>query len=83
MQHERVQSETTGREGLLGGDSLETLVVVSKVKKFIRDRSGLNTSQEAIDALSTVVSVVCNQAILKAREDGRKTVMGRDIDFSR
>ena len=63
------------------GDSLETLVVISKVKKFIRDQGGLNTSQDAIDALSTVIAVVCERAIMRAREDGRKTVLGRDIEL--
>ena len=57
----------------------DILVVVSKVKKFIRGQSGLNTSQCCVDALSRKIADLCNQAITNARNDGRKTVMGRDI----
>jgi histone H3/H4 len=57
----------------------EVLVVVSKVKKFIRANSGLNTSQCAIDALSKKIAELCTQGANNARTDGRKTLMGRDI----
>ena len=57
----------------------ETLVVVSKVKKHIKDRSGMNTSQTAIDELTKQVLSMCEQAITKAANEGRKTVMDRDI----
>lgn len=57
----------------------ETLVVVSKVKKHIKDRSGMNTSQTAIDELTKVVHQMCENAISRAADDGRKTVMDRDI----
>jgi histone H3/H4 len=58
---------------------VETLVVVSKVKQLIRDRSEMNTSQCAIDALTDKVVEECRKAIENARTAGRKTVMGRDI----
>jgi len=75
-------SDNTARKEdfeMSGGETTETLVVVSKVKKLIRDRSGLNTSQEAVDALTAMVAVACGRAIEKAKEGGRKTVMGRDF----
>lgn len=59
--------------------AVDTLVVVSKVKNFIRERSGMNTSQCCIDALTQKVCRDALQAIEKAKEAGRKTVMGRDI----
>lgn len=59
--------------------SVETLVVVSKVKNLIREHSDFNTSQCAIDALTQKVVDECFKAIEKARECGRKTVMGRDF----
>jgi len=62
-----------------GGESAETLVVVSRVKKFVRDQSGLNTSQCTIEALSNLVSQAIAKAIESAKNDGRKTVMGRDF----
>lgn len=57
----------------------EILVVASKVKKYIADRSGMNTSASAFEALTDRIRWLCDKAIEKAREDGRKTVMDRDI----
>lgn len=60
-------------------ESAETLVVVSKVKRMIRDTAGMNTSQCCIDALTKKINDECRQAIERAKTAGRKTVMGRDI----
>jgi len=57
----------------------EVLVVASKVKKYISERSRMNTSAGTMDALSDRVRAICEVAIQNAREDGRKTVMDRDI----
>ena len=57
----------------------ETLVVVSKVKKLIRSKAGLNTSQCCIDALTRKVTEAIQSGVESARQAGRKTVMGRDI----
>jgi len=51
----------------------EVLVVVSKLKKYIRSVSGMNTAGNVAPALSDVIRNLCNQAIEKARSDGRKT----------
>ena len=66
----------TVKEGKIKTD---TLVVVSKVKKYIQDRADMNTSADTMDALTRVVTQVCDQAIKNAIADGRKTVMGRDV----
>lgn len=58
---------------------VETLVVVSKLKQFIRERSGMNTSQCLIDAMTQKICQEALNAIEKAQTAGRKTVMGRDI----
>lgn len=58
---------------------VDTLVVVSKVKGFIKDQSEFNTSQCAIDALTQKVVQECQKAIDHAKSQGRKTVMGRDF----
>jgi len=60
-------------------DDIDTLVVVSKIKKLIRDRSDFNVSQCCIDALTDKVVQECLKGIETARAAGRKTVMGRDI----
>jgi histone H3/H4 len=58
----------------------DALVVTSKIKKLIRDKSGFNTSAELIDSLSQKVEQICLSAIERAKADGRKTVKGRDLD---
>lgn len=57
----------------------EVLVVTSKVKKFIKDKGGCNTSAETIDVLSKAVQILCEKGVEQAKNDGRKTVMARDI----
>jgi len=58
----------------------EVLVVASKVKKLIKDRSAMNTSATAMDALSKVLERECARAIERAQADKRKTVMDRDFE---
>ncbi|MBP8806592.1 MAG: hypothetical protein KBI14_08215 [Kofleriaceae bacterium] len=57
----------------------EILIVVSKLKKYIRERSGMNTSDAVADVLSEHVRAICDDAIRTAAADGRKTVLDRDV----
>ncbi len=57
----------------------DVLIVVSRMKKYIRDRSGMNTSDAVAVALSEHVRAVCDEAIRIAGADGRKTVLDRDV----
>jgi hypothetical protein len=57
----------------------EILIVVSKLKKYIKDRSGFNTSDAVAEVLSDHVRAICDQAIRIAATDGRKTVLDRDV----
>ena len=57
----------------------EVLVVVSKLKAYIKARSGMNTSDGAMDVLSDIVREVADKAIQKAAAEGRKTVLDRDF----
>ena len=57
----------------------EILIVVSKMKKYIKDRSGMNTSDAVADMLSDHVRAVCDEAIRAAARDDRKTVLDRDV----
>ena len=57
----------------------DTLVVTSKVKKFIKEKGEMNTSAETIDILSKAVERLCAKGMESAKADGRKTVMARDI----
>lgn len=57
----------------------EVLVVVSKMKQYIKDISEMNTSEEVNQILSDVIREECEKAITSARAEGRKTVMARDF----
>lgn len=57
----------------------ETLVVVSKVKAFIKTHSGMNVSGTVADALTKIVEKECLKAIENAKAENRKTVMDRDF----
>jgi len=57
----------------------DVLIVVSKMKKYIKERSGMNTSDAVADVLGEHVRRVCDDAIRAAAADGRKTVLDRDV----
>jgi len=57
----------------------EVLVVVSKLKRYVRERSDMNTSDNVVVPLSDHLRALCNEAIGNAARDGRKTVMDRDF----
>ncbi len=57
----------------------EVLVVVSKLKGYVRARSEMNTSENVIPVLSDHLRRLCDEAIRNAARDGRKTVLDRDF----
>jgi hypothetical protein len=57
----------------------EILVVVSKLKAYVRERSGMSTSDSVSELLSDRLRRMCDQAIQRAQRDGRRTVMDRDF----
>ena len=57
----------------------EVLIVASRLKDYIRAKSGYNTSDKVLEPLSEIVRRVCDDAIENARRDGRMTVLDRDI----
>ena len=61
------------------GSEKEILVVVSKLKSYFRSVSGMNTAGSVAPRLSDIIRHLCDQAIEKAKSDGRKTVMDRDF----
>ncbi|MEK7355697.1 MAG: hypothetical protein AAB250_04575, partial [Bdellovibrionota bacterium] len=58
----------------------EILVVASKLKSYIKARSDMNTSDAVMEKLSHKLRRLCDGAIDKARSEGRKTVLDRDLD---
>lgn len=57
----------------------EILVVASKLKNYVREKSGMNTSAGVLAVVSDKIRQMCDQAIENARNDGRKTVKDRDF----
>ncbi len=59
------------------------LVVASKVKAFVKEKSGgMSTSAAVMEVLTRIIENECVKAIEKAKQDGRKTVMDRDFQSS-
>lgn len=58
----------------------EILIVVSKLKNYIKAQSEMNTSGNVADKLSAILRRMCDTAIANAKRDGRKTVMDRDFE---
>ncbi|MEX1100111.1 MAG: hypothetical protein WEB87_06780, partial [Bacteriovoracaceae bacterium] len=56
-----------------------SLVVASKVKKYVKEKSGLSTSSKAFDQLSSRIQKICDESAQTAREAKRKTVMDKDF----
>lgn len=57
----------------------EVLVVASKVKAYIKARSGLAVSSGVMDALSEHIRRLCDESIRESRRNERKTVLDRDV----
>ena len=57
----------------------EVLVVASKIKKYIKDKAGMNTSGNTMEALTELLTQALDRAIESAKSEGRKTVMDRDL----
>jgi hypothetical protein len=75
---EKSERETTMSEAE-GNSGKEVLIVASKLKNYIREKSGMNTSAAVVDVLSDKIRELCDQAVEAAKRDGRKTVMDRDF----
>lgn len=58
----------------------ENLVVVSKVKAWVKSQSGLSTSAAAMPELTKILQKELEKAIKRAKDAGRKTVLDRDIE---
>jgi UDP-N-acetylglucosamine transferase subunit ALG13 len=71
----------TGAKTNINSDSFnqDILIVVSKLKKYIKDKHGLNTSGDVATKLSDIVRVACDRAAETAKVEGRKTLMDRDF----
>jgi hypothetical protein len=48
-----------------------------KLKSYVREKSGYNTSNRVVVPLSDAVRELCDRAIEKARAEGRLAVLDR------
>ena len=55
------------------------LIVASKLKNHIKEKSGLSTSSQCATQLTVRVEKICALSSEKAKADKRKTVMDRDL----
>lgn len=62
-----------------GPPPTEILVVASRLKDYVRAKSGFNTSDNVLSVLSDKLRRLCDEAIQRARAEGRMTVMDRDF----
>ncbi len=72
-----VRTESAGKAA--SATPTEVLVVASRLKDYIRAKSGYNTSDRVLSPLSDIVRRVCDKAIENARREGRMTVLDRDL----
>lgn len=83
------QKKDTPRRIMVGGQNRtklndqafegDILIVASKLKKYIKEKHGLSTSSNVMEALSSIVRIATDRAVENAKREGRKTVMGRDF----
>ena len=57
----------------------EVLIVASRLKDYVKQQAGMNTSDRALGPLSDLVRDAIDTAIENARRDGRSTVLDRDV----
>jgi histone H3/H4 len=60
---------------------MESLIVISKVKKFIKEKADMNTSSGFFEPLNNDITKACRDAVAHAQKLGRKTVMGKDFNL--
>jgi histone H3/H4 len=61
------------------GSAHEVLIVVSKLKQYIKQQAAMHTADTVHGVLSDHVRHLCDQAMAHATVEGRKTVMDRDV----
>jgi histone H3/H4 len=60
---------------------VESLIVISKVKKYIKEKADMNTSSGFFEPLNQDIVKACRDAVAHAQKLGRKTVMGKDFNL--
>lgn len=74
-----VSASATASSSLAEVVDRDMLVVVSKMKKYIKDRSGMSCADAVGDVLSEHLRAICDESIRAAGRADRKTVLERDV----
>ncbi len=61
-------------------DSGSSLVVVSKLKAYVKEEHGMSTSGAVPAVLTSYVKQLCSHAVEAAQSAKRKTIMDRDFE---
>jgi alkylhydroperoxidase family enzyme len=59
----------------------EILIIASRLKDYVREVHGMNTSDRVFEILSDEVRRIANRAAKNAADAERKTLLDRDFDF--
>jgi hypothetical protein len=62
-----------------GATSREVLVIASRLKEYVRAKSGFKTSDRVLGPLSDIIRGIADEAITNARREGRMTLLDRDV----
>jgi len=60
---------------------MESIIVISKVKKHVKEKYGFNTSSNFFDPINKDLYQALDKASEHTKSTDRKTVMGRDFNF--
>lgn len=60
---------------------MEMLIVISKVKKYIKETAGMSTSASFFAPLNEDIYKSLEQAVSHVEKSARKTVMGKDFNL--
>ena len=74
-----IPTQSSGSVNVTKKEENEILVVVSKVKAYIKSQADMNVSDDIMDILSHRIRYFCDQAIKHAQADGRKTIQDKDM----
>jgi histone H3/H4 len=66
-------------QGVTGGTAHEVLVVMSKLKEYVKSHADMATSDRVATVLSDHLRELADEAALNAANDSRKTVLDRDV----
>jgi hypothetical protein len=75
----RKKRGSSGSPRASGDPNNDVLVVVSRLKAYIRRHDGYNTSDSVLPVLSNAIRKICDEAIANARRSDRETVLDRDV----